>query len=287
MRFPHLLLLPLLFCLACTRESAPPSERPAITAVSLAPSITELVCAMGAADQLVGRTSYCNFPPDLVTNIPVVGGFGLPSIEALISLRPTYVLEVDLEDESLARRLTELGIDRRRITCRTLNDIPPAIEEIGQLLDHRAAAHTLATNLAQRIQAIRDTAPLTTNRPRVFLQIWNDPVMTATPSSFISELLTLAGGENICSNAPADFIQVSSEWVVGSNPDIILCLEGDGTAPAREQAMKRPGWHTIQAVKKGRVYDHFNMDILTRPGPRVLEGIDLLRNTLAEPPVVP
>lgn len=252
-----------------------------VRVVSLAPSITEIVCAVGGASNLVGRTSFCNYPPNVVANVPIVGGFGLPSMEALLTIHPTYILEVDLEDESLVKQLHEVGLERRRITCQKLDEIPPAIEEVGKLLQHTEQAHALATQLADSLAELRRNAPPKEGRPRVFLQIWSDPIMTATPRSFLSELLNLAGGENICTNGISDFIQVSSEWVVGTDPDVILCLEGDGTTSTRQLVMTRPGWESIRAVKSGRVYDHFNMDVLTRPGPRVLEGVQLLRTALS------
>lgn len=259
----------------CGPAPAPRPDAP-VRVVSLAPNLTEIVCAVGAADTLVGRTDFCTYPPNVVSNVPVIGGFGQPSLELLVAARPTHVIEVDLEDETIGRRIGELGIAHRRIPCRSLDDIPRAIHEVGRIVRHSGEADAMAAQMAARIGQLRST-PASTNAPRVFVEIWSDPLMTAGRDSFVADLIRLAGGRNVGDAAEQDYYEVSNEWVITQNPDVIVCLVMAGTVPARELAMKRPGWDVIRAVRAGRVYDRLPHDILTRPGPRVLDGIEQLR----------
>jgi len=129
------LALWLLVAAACRkpeREIATTGER----VVSLAPSVTEIVCAVGGAGLLVGRTSACDYPPEIVSKVPIIGGFGAPSLERLIAIRPTLVLDVDLADDTLAAQLQAAGLRRERVRCRGLADIPDALLQVGALL-HR------------------------------------------------------------------------------------------------------------------------------------------------------
>lgn len=270
-------LLALLLAFGCSPRPEPTAGGPRI--ISLAPNLTEMVCAVGGADTLVGRTSACNYPPDIVGRVPVVGGFGTPSMETLIALKPTAILDVDLEDESLAARIDALGLSRHRIACRSLDDIPGAVRAIGILACRTNEAGALAARLETEIAGLR-ALPAPTRRPSVFVEIWSDPLMTAGPNTFISDLIWLAGGSNICDQA-RDYLQVSAEWVIKRDPDIILCLAMSDAGSPRDRVMQRAGWQTIRAVKTGRVHDQVNIDVLTRPGPRVMEGIEALRACIA------
>lgn len=247
--------------------------------VSLAPNITEIVCAVGGADSLVGRTSACNYPPEVVRNVPVIGDFGVPSMEMMLSRKPTLVLDVALEDESVGRKIDQMGLRRERINCKTLADVPAAILRVGALLDRRTQAEMVASNLVAQIAELRRSLPAT-NRPTVFAEIWSEPLITAGRNSFVSEMIELAGGRNIGDELDTEYPQVSSEWVIGKNPDVVLCLGMANDKSCADIAAKRTGWPAINAVKNKRVYDRFNTEVITRPGPRVLEGVKELRSRM-------
>ena len=278
-----LLALAVFVCLpatGCRKQAAGTAAPAGPRVVSLAPNLTEIVCAIGAADLLVGRTSACNYPPAVVTNVPVVGGFGTPSLETLLAAQPTLILEVDLEDEALGRRLDELGLARKRIACRALDDIPKAIREVGECVNRRAEAARLAGGIESRLADLRRNAAANPSPVSVYAEIWDNPLMTAGKKSFVAELIRLAGGRNVGDEADGEYFTVSYEWVVSKNPDVVLCL-ATPDAPARENVLKRPGWEAIRAVREGKVYDRFPLDVLTRPGPRVLDGIEELRSRIA------
>ena len=267
----------------CDRPAPPPPDgmdRPA-RVISLAPSLTEIVCALGAADSLVGRTSACDYPPDVVARIPSVGGFGDPSIEMLVSLQPSVILDVDLSDATVGHKIKSVGLNRVRIKCTHLDDIPVAIREVGRYVQRDTAADAMSRNLAAEIQTLRKKASQATGRPHVFVEIWNDPLTTAGKGSFLSELIWLAGGQNIGDDVAKDYFQVSSEWVVRRNPDVILCFYMSPAVPARQGVVRRAGWKDVSAVKTSRIYDGFDNNLILRPGPRVLEGIAAIHKCLA------
>jgi len=254
-----------------------------IRIVSLAPSITEAVCAVGAGHLLVGRTSACNYPPEELADVPVIGGFGVPSLELLAKARPTLVLETALADESIGAQLDAMGVPRKRIRCRSLNDIPAMLREIGALTGHADDAEVLASTLAQKLCELK-SAPRNSDAPKVYAEIWHDPMTTMGKKTFLSDLIKLAGGRSIGDGVEKDYYQISPEHVISTNPDVILCLYMGAREGAADALKSRPGWQHIKAVHNAAVYDGLANDILLRPGPRVLEGVAQLKQCFSGKP---
>jgi iron complex transport system substrate-binding protein len=251
--------------------------------VSLAPSLTEILFAIGADGCVVGRTDVCNYPPEAAA-VPVVGGFGKPSIEALAAQKPTHVLSVDLEDTSLPLLFTRLGWGSERIPCARLDDIPDAVLAVGRISGRTHAAVRLADEIRAGVAARRSTLGRSATPPSVLVLVWWEPLMTVGRPSFIADLVTLAGGRVITSEIDRDYFTVSEEWVLRQNPDVILSF---GAAPSGETLGRlrgTTGWRTLQAVKDGRVYDAFDPDIVCRPGPRILMAADQIRAVLTDQP---
>lgn len=296
-------------------DSGTPVAGHAPRVVSLAPSLTEIICAIGAETQLVGRTSACDYPPDKISRIPVVGGFGAPSLDLLLKIRPTLVLDVDLQDAAVGKKIEDIGLKRERITCSTVDDIPRAIARIGRLLNAESSAGPLADSIHGRLNDLRrekksreaSGGPV----PSVFVEIWSDPLTTVGQRSFISDLVSLAGGHNLGDEVTdRDYFPVSSEWVISRDPDVILCLymaqnnpaknkapaardpgpakpdKPDGSGPAWNRVAARAGWAGMAAVKNQRVYGDLDNSAILRPGPRVLDGIETLRRRI-EPKDLP
>jgi iron complex transport system substrate-binding protein len=260
-------------------KPAPPpvvsqSTRPRV--VSLAPNITEIVCALGAASQLAGRSSACDYPPDLVGKVPIAGDFGVPSLERLLAVKPDGVLYTDLADMTLDSKLRRIGLHPAKIACSRLEDIPGAITTVGALLHRETEAATLALELKRRIDAARAAIP-TGPRPRVLILIWNDPLTAVGRNAFIADLVTLAGGQNLGDEINRDYFQVSREWVLARDPDVILCFFMASEKPVRQVVMQMPGWNNLKAVREQRVYDGFDNNVVVRPGPRVIEGLNQIR----------
>ena len=257
-----------------TRSS---SDKPTI--VSLAPSITEMIYAIGAERQLIGRTSACDWPAD-VKKVQVVGAFGQPSLEVITSLVPDLVIDIDLADENMGEKITALGIRRERLNIRSPEDIPAALRKLGELTDNREQADSLAFLIDDGLENFRNTIDTTAITPKVYLEIWDDPLWTGGKSSYVSALITYAGGENIGDAAEKEYFEVSPEWIIRQNPDIIACMYMSRESDVAADIASRPGWDHIQAVKRQKIYDDFDNSIFLRPGPRVLEGIEQLRRII-------
>lgn len=268
------------FLTACARQDGSVIS-PGVRVVSLAPSITEMIYAVGAGSNLVGRTSACTYP-DEVLSVPVVGGFGMPSLETLVKTRPDYVLEAVLGDDSLGRKIDQLGLKRINIECKRLADIPAALRQIGAIVGRQQASEALAARLEGEIAGVMQSVPDAECKPRILVEIWGDPVMAAGCNSFISDIIKLAGGVNVGDEGESDYFATSSEWVVDRNPDIIICLYMDKRYGPAEMVKRRPGWQQINAVKNGRVYDGLPNDVLLRPGPRVMKGIEAVKSIIKE-----
>jgi len=242
--------------------------------VSLAPNITEIICAIGAVNTLVGRTSACDYPRAALKDIPVVGGFGAPALEALVAARPTIVLAVDLEDDSVAGMIGRYGIAYRRLACARLVDIPAAIRLVGEITGCEARAGQAAADFEKRLCEMRSAAGKLPagSRPSVFAEIWSDPIMTAGSASLVDDLVSLAGGRNIAGEINKEYFNVSPEWVIARDPDLVVCL--GHAAAAKIEA--RPGWKQLRAVRAGRVFTCVDGDLVLRAGPRVLDGAAVL-----------
>lgn len=252
--------------------------------VSLAPSLTEIICAVGAGKHLAGRTSACDYPPEIVGTVPVVGGFGAPSMDVLLRMKPTLVLDVDLKDETLSQVMSRMGLKNERVRCTRLDDIPRAMMKIGRLLDCEQRARLLADELRVGIEKYRRDSAEKDNagdgRPRVFVEIWGDPLTTVGSKAFISELVALAGGQNIGDTTEKEYFNVSSEWVVKQDPDIIICLYMNRESSLKEAVASRPGWSGTKAVRNRRIYSNLDNNVILRPGPRVLDGAAILRKCI-------
>lgn len=282
----YIMLLCLALILAGCRRQAPATSQPSVRVVSLAPSITEILFLIGAGDLVVGRTTACDYPPE-ASGVPVVGDFGAPSLERLLAVRPTLVIEVDLADETTGQKIDSIGLTRRRIPCSRLEDIPNAIAAVGRLVGRESAAEALAAGLRIELENARQQSATAVQKPSVFVEVWHDPLTTAGSQSFVSEIVTLAGGSNLGDEVQTPYYQVSPEWVIGRNPDIIVGLYMSGSAGITNLVHSRPGWSELTAVKSGHIYGNLRNDVVLRPGPRVMEGIDELRRCLAPSSIIP
>jgi ABC-type Fe3+-hydroxamate transport system substrate-binding protein len=230
--------------------------------VTLAPNLTEMVYAVGAGDELVGVSEYSDFPPP-AKKLPVVTRLGKVNLEALLVLKPDLVLiwKEGQWDPSF-NLLPSFGVDVQSISTKNLKDIPQAIKKIGVLTGHSREAEVAAKAFLESYEHLKQTKPIGVTR--VFLEEFDSPLYTPGRSSFLTEILSLCGGENVFSEIQAESSPVSIESVMMKNPDVIIALK-----PASIQLWQ--AWPAIEAVKKRRVFE-VDSDTLARPGPRVLQG---------------
>lgn len=250
-----------------------------IRVVSLSPSLTELVFQLGKGGCLVGRSTVCNYPED-AKKVPVVGNFGAPSMEKLITVKADLVLSSALKDRSLEKTIEGMGIKFLLLPTDSIEDYYIAVEKLGKLLDCEEAALKEITRIRNGLKGFREKAEKIPfdKRPLVYLEIWDRPLMTVGNRSFINDFIDYAGGRNIANKEGKDYFSCSAEWVIVSNPDVVIC-------PAMEKGriadvLKRAGWASISAVKHHRIYTDLDDDLIYRLGPRMLEGISLIHKCI-------
>lgn len=246
--------------------------------VSLAPATTELVFALGAGERLVGRTAWCDFPAAAALVPDLGNGIG-PNVEAIAAARPDLVLVYPSEANRPAVAQLE-GLDIRSAVVRqdAIADWRATARSVAQLLGRAAAADSLLADFDRRLEAA--TVPARPGAPRVFIAVGANPPIAIGGGSFVSELVTLAGGRNVFDDITSPSAVVSLEAVVARNPDLILVL---GPAAAVATVAARPGWRAIPAVRYGRV---LNVDggEFNRPSPRLPEAVTQLAQLLAGAP---
>lgn len=248
--------------------------------VSIAPANTEILFALGLDDRIVGVTRFCDYPPKVKTmvkegKITIIGGFSDPNIEKIVALKPDVVFAMHSLQLKAVESLENRGVSVIFLDPKSVQDILDDILLVGRATDKEAEAKKLVEEMKQRISYIVSKTQNVKYRPKVYYEVWHDPLMSIGPGTWINELIELAGGTNIFSDAKTKYPKVSSEAVIERNPEIIIIKVGYMGGVAKEEIAKRPGWNIIDAVKNGRIYE-VDENILIRPGPRIVEGLETL-----------
>ncbi len=247
-------------------------EAPPQRIVSLVPSHTETVCALGACGRLVGRDTFSNHPAEVLA-LSVLGSAFALDLEALVALQPDLVL-VD-EYSGAAAAIAPLGIAVYAGTPQRLEQVFELIERLGRLLGTPADALALQARLQGEIAMVAERVA-GRKPPSVFYEVDPSPYSVG-PDSFIGTLITLAGGANVVPAELGDFPLVDPEFVVAADPSIIVLADAPYGVD-RAALSARPGWADIAAVRDGRVIelDEAQGDVLSRAGPRLGEALLLL-----------
>ena len=249
--------------------------------VSFAPSNTELLFAIGAGDSVVGVTDFCNYPYDFSAwidagNMSSIGGYSITSAEPTVALEPDLILATS-QSADVATNLKNLGYNVLFIEGHTIEEILQDILLVGRATYHNTEASALVTDMRSRIDAVVATVA-DAGTPKVYYELWNEPLMSAGPDTFIDEAIALAGGVNIFNDATTSWPVVSAEAVIEKNPDVIIFGEvymSGNFGETKDSIKTRPGWDIISAVENDDLYD-INDDIINRNGPRVADAIELI-----------
>lgn len=243
--------------------------------ISLAPSNTEILFALGLGDKVVAVTDYCNYPPEAEEK-PSIGGFSNPDIERVVALSPDLVLATQMHEARIIPALEERGLAVFALSPKTLDEILEAISMVGSLTGTENEAAVLVTQMEQSIKAITDkTSGLTGNeRPRVFYLVWHDPLMVAGSGTFQDELITKAGGTNSAQQL-TDYAEISLEAVIQANPQVIIAGVGMGTGEDLPLQFVRAEerLRNVDARLNNRIYGA-DGDIVGRPGPRIVTALE-------------
>ncbi len=266
-----LILFPALIASAEPQNATAPPAAPC-RVVSLAPSLTEIVYALGRGDLLVGATAYSDHP-EAAKRLPRVGTYARPDLERIVALDPDLCLGLKkMTPENVVARLRDMGIAVALCQADGLAAVLRSIEDVGTLLHAKKRAKAAADGLRRAIEAAKRDRPPGPG-PRVLYQIGDAPMYAACAGTFIDEIITAAGGENACSDLTG-FPLLSRERAVACAPDVIL-LPSMGDASLEAARDHWADWPEIPAVRDGCVFT-LDSDLFDRPGPRLAQGLKRL-----------
>ncbi|CAN5706293.1 ABC transporter substrate-binding protein [soil metagenome] len=269
-----------LAAIACKKKSeTDPMATPKRTrrVVSLSPSTTETVCALGARAQLVGRSRFCDYPLDVV-GLPDVGGYVDPNLEAIIALKPDLVVGArGPAGAAIATDLEARGIATFIPRTETLAEVDAMIRGIGKELEREAEAEAAVSAIASSNASVERALSTTPSRS-VLLLFGVVPVVAAGPNSFGAEVLAKAHGTNVVKEG-GTYPVLDLEVVVRLDPDVIIDAAVAEEHGSQRIAKDAPGWRNARAVRENRVLAMPDERVL-RPGPRIGEGIELMARAL-------
>ena len=245
--------------------------------ISLAPSITEDLFALGLGGKVVGDTTYDNYPPAAV-NITKVGGFSSPSIEKIVSLNPDIVFASSLENNTLLSTLSGYGIPTVVINPTSLTGILNDLSLIGKVTGSTGNSSALVANLTQKMTA---NSISVASHPRVLYLVWYDPIMSAGADTFEGDIIAHAGGINVAQLANVSgYGTMSKESIVALNPSVIIANSAMNST-AVQQVKSDPALATVDAVKNGKIYI-LDSDIISRPGPRAFDALEQIAGIIRQ-----
>ena len=248
---------------------------PARRVVSLLPSFTEILFAIGAGDRLVGRTTWCDYPPEALA-VPSVGDGMPPSVEAVAARHPDLVvLYRSGPNVAAAEQLERLGIRTVLFDLNLLEQLGPVAKRLGKLAGREAEAESLATEMDRVVSQ----PPVPSTQSLAFI-VWDNPPIVIGAGSYLDRLAVLAGARNVFHDVSSPSAQVSIETIAARDPDFVALLT-DSAVPPRYAA--RPEWRVVRAVRTAR-FLFLPGQLFGRPGPRAAEAIRELRRRLEAAP---
>ncbi|TCK07327.1 cobalamin-binding protein [Marinobacterium mangrovicola] len=249
-------------------------EQPVKRIVVLAPNIAENLYAIGAGERIVGRVAHTDYPPEVIEQ-PQVGDYQQFNVEAILALQPDLVLAWQQGNpEQRLRRLEAMGLRVFRLSSGTLDEIPYNLELLGRLTGREPEAGRAARNFRERLAELE---PNLDRRPRVFYQLWNDPLLSVSRGTLIGEAIEFCGAENVFAERPETIPQLNLEAVIAARPDLIIATD-ELEQSWRERWLP---WQQIPAVAKGRLVT-LDADLMHRAAPRFLDGVAALCRAVSE-----
>lgn len=244
--------------------------------VSLSPSGTEIIFALGLGDKLVGRTDFCTFPEE-AKKIDSVGGFDGKSfsLENILAFNPDFVYLSNGMHNHLINSLENFGIQVYVSDINSIEDIFKEIISVSKLLNVSKIGLNYVSKMEKELNNLKEES----SDVNIYCEIFNSPFLTCGKNSFINDIIEYAGGKNIFYFLDSTYPQVSEESIIVNNPQIILAP--DYSENDLNKIYSRNGWQNIDAIKNQKVFS-VSGDIFTRPGPRVLEAVILLKEIINE-----
>jgi iron complex transport system substrate-binding protein len=239
--------------------------------VSIAPSITETLYALGLGDRLVGDTDYCDYPAQAQA-LPHVGSLLNPSLEKIVALKPDLVLGTDEANRrETADQLERLGIPLYGVTAHTVEGTLQSLEDLGRVLDWKQPTEKIVAGLRARVTSVEKQVQ-GRPRPKVLFVVWYHPLITAGNATFISNVIQCAGGVSISDDLKGEWPHMGFEEVLKRAPDVILFPRTEAFAPGLDEFQKLPGWRDLAAVKNHNLY--LVSETIMRPSPRLIDALE-------------
>lgn len=240
--------------------------------VSLAPSLTESIYAVGAGEKLVGVTTYCNYP-DAAAMVEKVGDTQTPNIERIVALKPDVVLVSTASQlEAFMSTLEQQRIAVYVMDAKSVGEVIDDLRILGKMLGSENTAEPLVVNLSERVSAVESRSGSEAPH-RVFVQFSRVPLFTIGKDSFLTEVVSKAGGESVTRDVPTAFPPLSKETALALDPEVIILSDSEDNREPNAVFKNSP------AVKNGRVY-RINADIISRPGPRLVDALEQIAGFL-------
>lgn len=245
--------------------------------VSLAPSITEMLFALGLDEQIVGVTELCNFP-DAALSKPKVG-YARHNLEALVALRPDMIVAPqDFLRADMIAKLEELKIPVFLVDAKTVDDILMQIQSLGKIFNKTKIADDVTGRMRDRIAGV--TKRIATSKKKRVLYVLNShPLITVGPGSYIHQMIGLAGGINVAHGTASPYPRLSLETVLQEDPEVIIFPVGPVESVPKSEQDEWNRWTGLSAVRHRQLRE-VSSDALNRPGPRVVEGLELLARAI-------
>ncbi|MDI3478166.1 MAG: cobalamin transport system substrate-binding protein, partial [Thermoanaerobacterium sp.] len=242
--------------------------------VSLSPSTTELIYAIGAGKDVVGVTNYDDYPEE-VKSVAKVGGYEGPNIEAILAQKPDIVFASNLSGKDQMETIEKSGIPVVVLEAQNINQIYDSIKILGEITGNVEKGNEIISNMKDKIKEINDKVK---NLPKVnvFYVVDTNGNWTAGKGTFIDELITLAGGNNVASDANG-WAQYSMEKLLQKNPDVIITSQHATNA---NNIKNMPGYKDTKAAKDGKIFIISNDDIVTKPSNRIVLGLEEIAKDL-------
>jgi iron complex transport system substrate-binding protein len=255
---------------------------PAQRIVSLAPANTEILFAIGAGDQIVGRDSFSDYPPESGSVQDIGGSFGEYDLEAILALQPDLVLAGEINSPELVASLEDLGLTVFLLPNPTgFTELYNNLETVGKLTGHVTEAADLSESLSARVDAVESATMSVTDIPGVYYELdATNPAApyTAGTDAYVTKLIWAAGGKNIMFGTYEEWITISLEQLLVADPDIIILGDAAyGETP--EKVAARPGWDALTAVQTGQIFP-IDDNLVSRPGPRLVDGLEAILELL-------
>jgi iron complex transport system substrate-binding protein len=247
-----------------------PAKAGKMRLVTLAPNLAENCFALGQGGNIIATSEYTDFP-EQAKKIPTVGAFSNPSLEKLLVLSPDLILVTDGTPLAVVERLRKMGRNVYADDPKSLSAIVDAIRLLSVVLGVPDRGFEVALSMHRSIARVAEAAKRLTRKPAVYVEIWNSPLMSAGKGTFVSDLISVAGGSNIADDTNTPWPVLSEEYVISRNPDVIVVASGMGAG----DVSGRTAFSTVNAVKQGHVYDIVG-DYIFRPSPRIIKGLEMI-----------